>query len=84
MKYRAPMEIREEEILFPLEEAQQMLNEPIQIFLHRFTNYSTQDINLLHLRTITSVFSKLGYILKENLPPIERPGLSDISLFVYL
>ena len=84
MKYGAPVEIREEEILFPLEEAQQMLNEPLQTFLNRFTDYSTPDINLLHLRTITSVFSNLGYTLEENLPPIERPGLSDISLFAYL
>ena len=84
MKYGAPVEIREEEILFPLEEAQEMLNEPLQTFLKRFTDYSTPDINRLHLRTITSVFSKLGYSLEENLPPIERPGLSDISLFAYL
>ena len=61
-----------------------MLNEPLQTFLNRFTDYSTLDINLLHLRTITSVFSKLGYTLEENLPPVERPGLSDISLFAYL
>ena len=84
MKYGAPVKIREEEILFPLEEAQQMLNEPLQTFLNRFTNYSTPDINLLHLQTITSVFSKLGYTLEINLPPIERPGLSDRSLFAYL
>ena len=61
-----------------------MLKEPLQTFLNRFTDYSTPDINLLHLRTITSVFSKLGYTLEENLPPIESPGLSDISLFAYL
>ena len=73
MKYGAPVEIPEEEILFPLEEAQQMLNEPLQIFLNRFTDYSTPDINYLHLRTITSVFSKLGNTLEENLPSIERP-----------
>ena len=30
------------------------------------------------------MFSKLGYNLEQNLPPIERPGLSDISLFAYL
>ncbi len=29
-------------------------------------------------------FSKLGYTLEENLPPIEPPGLSDILLFAYL
>ena len=61
-----------------------MLNEPLQTFLNRFTDYSTPDINLLHFRTISSVFSKLGYTLEKNLPPIERPGLSDISLFAYL
>ena len=70
MKYGAPVEIREEEILFPLEEAQQMLKEPLQTFFNRFTDYSTPDTNLLHLRTITSVLSKLGYTLEENLPPI--------------
>ena len=84
MKYGAPVEIRKEKILFPLKKAHQMLNEPLQIFLNRFTDYSTPDINFLHLRTITSVFSKLGYTLEENLPPIKRPGLSDISLFAYL
>ncbi len=49
MKYGAPVEIRELKFLFPLEEAQQMLNEPLQTFLNRFTDYSTPDINLLHL-----------------------------------
>ena len=38
MKNGAPVEIREEEILFPLEEAQQMLKEPLQTFLNRFTD----------------------------------------------
>ena len=53
MKYGAPVEIREKEILFPLEKALQMLNESLQTFLNRFTDYSTPDINLQHLRTIT-------------------------------
>ena len=48
MKFGAPVEIREEENLFPLEEAQEMLNEPLQTFLNRLTDYSTPDINLLH------------------------------------
>ena len=64
MKYGA-LEIREEEILFPLEEAQQMLNKPLQTFLNRFSDYSTPDINLLHLRTITSVFSKLDKLWRK-------------------
>ena len=84
MKYGASVKIHEEEILFPLDKAQEMLNESLQTFLNCFTDYSPQDINLLHLRTIISVFSKLGYTLEENLPPIERQGLSDISLFAYL
>ena len=84
MKYGAPVKIREKEIFFSLEVAQEMPNKPLQTFLNRFTNYSTPDINLLHLRTIPSVFSKLGYTLEENLPPVERPGLSDNSLFAYL
>ena len=84
MKFGASVEIREEEILFPLEEAQEMLSVTLQTFLNRFTDYSTPDINLLHLRTITSVFSKLGFTLEENLPPVERPGLNDLSLFAYL
>ena len=66
MKYGAPVEIREEEILFPLEEAQQMLNEPLQTFLNRFTDDSTPNIKLLHLQPITSVLSMLGYTLEEN------------------
>ena len=49
IKYGAPVKVREEEILFPLEEVQQMLNEPFQTFLNRFTDYSTPDINHLHL-----------------------------------
>ena len=48
IKLGAPVEIREVEILFPLEEAQEMLDEPFQTFLNRFTDYSKQDINLLH------------------------------------
>ena len=46
MKFGAPVEIREVEILFPLEEAQKMLDEPLQTFFNRFTDYSTPDINL--------------------------------------
>ena len=84
MKFGAPVKILEKEILFPLEEAQEMLNEPLQTFLNRFTDYSTPNINFLHFRAITLVFSKLGYTLEENLPPVERPGLNDISLFAYL
>ena len=84
MKYGAPVGIREDEILFPLEVAQEMLNEPIQIFSNRFTDYLTPAINLLHLRTITAVVLKLGYTLEENLQPVERQGLSDILLFAYL
>ncbi len=61
-----------------------MLNEPLQTFLNPFTDYSTPDINLLHLRAITSVFSKLGYTLEKYLPPVERPRLYDLSLFAYL
>ena len=70
MKFGAPVKIREVEILFPLEEAEEMLNEPIRTFLNRFTDYPTPEINLLHLRAITSVFSKLEYTLKKNLPPV--------------
>ena len=61
-----------------------MLNEPLQTFLNHFTDYSTPDINLLHLRAITSVFSKLGYTLEKYLPPVERPRLYDLSLFAYV
>ena len=53
MKYGAPVEHREEKILFSLKEAQEMLNEPLQTFLNRFTHYETPDINLLHLGMIT-------------------------------
>ena len=48
MKFGAPVEIREEENLFPLEEAQEMFNVPLQTFLNRFTDNSTPHINLLH------------------------------------
>ena len=34
MKCGAPVKICEEEILFPLEEAQEMLNEPLQTFFN--------------------------------------------------
>ena len=30
------------------------------------------------------MFSKLGFTLEENLPPVEHPGLNDLSLFAYL
>ena len=63
MKYGASLEIREKEILIPLEEAQEMLNETLQTFLNRFTDYNTPDINFLLFQTIPSVFSKLGYTL---------------------
>ena len=61
-----------------------MLNEPQQSFVNKFTDYSTAVINLLHVRAIFSVLAKLGYYLEENLPPVERPGLTDLSLFAYL
>ncbi len=76
--------IREEEISIPIEEMEQMLSEPLQSFLDKFTDYSTAGVNLLHVRAIFSVLEKLGYTLEENLPPVERPGLSDLSLFAYL
>ena len=84
IKFGVPVEIREEENLFPLEEAQEMLNEPHQTFLNRFTDYSIPNVNLLHLRVITSVLAKLVYNLEKYSPPVERPGLTDLSMFAYL
>ena len=59
INYEAFVDNCEKEIFFPLEEAQEVLNELLQTFLNRFTDYLTPDINLLHLRTIHSVCSKL-------------------------
>ena len=61
-----------------------MLNESLQSVLDKFTDYSTAGVNLLHVRAIFSVLEKLGFTLDENLPPVELPGLSDLSLFAYL
>ena len=73
MKMQPP--IREEEIFIPVEEMEQILNESLQSFLDKFTDYSTAGVNLLHVRAIFSVLAKLGFTLEENLPPVERPGL---------
>ena len=61
-----------------------MLNEPLQSVLNKFTDYSTAGVNLLHVRAIFSALEKLGFTLEENLHLVERPGLSDLSLFAYL
>ena len=61
-----------------------MLNESLQSFLDKFTDYSTAGVNLLHVQAIFTVLEKLGFTLEANLPPVERPGLSDLSLFAYL
>ena len=61
-----------------------MLNEFLQFFLDKFRDYSTAGVNLLHVRAIFSVLEKLGLTLEENLPPVKRPGLSDLSFFAYL
>ena len=76
--------VREEDISIPIEEMEQMLSEPLQSILDNITDYSTAGVNLLHARAIFSVLEKLGYTFEENLPPVEHPGLSDLSFFAYL
>ena len=76
--------VREEEISIPIEEMEQILNQSLQSILDKFTDYSTAGVNLLHIRAIVSVFAMLGYTLEENLPPVDRPCLSDLSHFAYL
>ena len=61
-----------------------MLSEPIQSVLDKFTDYSTSGVNLLHIRAIFSVLSKIEYTLENNLYPVNRLGISDLSLFANL
>lgn len=57
--------IRNEKVCIPIDKAQQMLGKPLQLFLNTLTDYSTPNVNLLHLRAMSSIFVNLGYTLEK-------------------